>query len=334
MSLADYNSIRTNFISKTSKTATGKTATAPSQKKNDIKAEAGDRAADDLDPDFQDPAVTRIELVDITEKQKGYGEQPVTTLTSSFHTAKEDRGRYSEFAMLIRRKIDKEGDAVSTDVEIRSPIIRKAMQGILATYAFLNLAAVPIVIAKPYAALFHYRQEIRTYATAPERSVEERRHMKVLADFLTKNIGPAERLHQQMNLKGMITFDLLWTLFRAEDDIVCRTDYFNQIYRVVHCETKTDKDDETFFYIQAWRWGYNAKKFGPAQETLKIPEFSSTRRITQLSFFPVRCLAEEDQKVMHAQLVNRGHQWKSLIRSAYRQYDGMFIAYPCIRSYH
>jgi hypothetical protein len=167
----------------------------------------------------------RIDCLDITEKQKGYGEQPIITQTSSLHTAKEDRGRYSEYAMFIRRKIDKEGDAISTEVEIRSPIIRKALQGILATYAFLNLAAVPIVLPKPYAALFHYREEIRSFATAPERSDEEKRRLKVLTDFLIKNIGIAERNYQQMNLKGMITFDLLWTLFRAEDDIVWQTDY-------------------------------------------------------------------------------------------------------------
>jgi hypothetical protein len=320
MSLVDYNNLRTTFVPNGSRETPSGTETTSSAEQTEVQA-----ASQPIEDNFfglQEPTVTRIECVDITERQKKYGEQPVVTLTSSFHTSKEDRGRYTDFAMLIRRKIDNEGDAISTEVEIRSPIIRKALQGILATYAFLNLASVPIVIVKPYSALFHYREEIRAYATAPERTPEEKRHMMILIEFLAKNIGKAEELYQQMNLKGMIRFDLLWTLFRAEDDIVSQTDYYKQIYRVVHCEQKTDKDDDTYFQIQAWRWGYNAGKFGPAQETLRIPEFSSTRRITQLSFFPVKCLSDEAQKKMHVELIQRGHQWRSLIRSAYRQYQG------------
>src|SRR5271163_3954875 len=75
--------------------------------------------------------VTRIELVDITEKEKGYGEQSLITLTSSFHQAKEDRGKYHEYALLLRHKINKDGDAVSTELEIRSQLIRRVLQTIL-----------------------------------------------------------------------------------------------------------------------------------------------------------------------------------------------------------
>ena len=323
MSLAVYNSRRTNFVPSILKAAS-QTDISPLNISDDA-CNASHQDNGSSEP--QEPVITRIELVDITEKHKGYGEHPVTTLTSSFHTAKEDRGRYADFAMLIRRKVNKDGDAVSTDVEIRSPIIRKALQGILATYAFLNLAAVPIVITKPYAALFHYRDEIRAYASAPERTSEETHHLNVLTEFLYKNIGLAEKQYTQMNIKGMITFDLLWTLFRAEDDVVSQNDYFKQIYRVVHCRgnQKPTRTVKRSFISKSGVGASNAGKFGPAQETLTIPEFSSTRRITQLAFFPVKCLSEEDQKVMYNQLVERGHQGRSLIGPACRQYNGMFL---------
>ena len=326
MSLAEYNAVRANVVPNSLENSLTDSETAIFNNTSEVQNAA--HPARDLSLDLQISAITRIELVDITEKQKPYGEQPIISLTDSFHSSREDRGRYTEFAILIRRKIDKDGNAVSTEVEIRSPIIRRALQGILATYAFLNLAAVPIVIAKPYGALFHYRKEIREYTSAPERTSEETRHLRLLTDFLDKNIGASEKLYQQLNLNGVITFDLLWTLFRAEDDIVCQTDYFEQISRVVHCESKTTKDDEKFFQIQVWRWGYNAGKFGPAQETLVIKEFSSTRRITQLPFFPFRCLSDMDQKAMRTRLVGRGYQWRNLIHPEYRQYNGSFMKHP------
>ena len=280
--------------------------------------------SEDLTPRDESNACTRIEFVDITEKERPGGEHPIVTLTSSINRAKEDNGRYSEYALRLIRKVDKDGDATSTELEIRSPILRQILRTILASYSFLNLAADPIVIKKPYDALFHFRHEIREYYEAPERTDEEKQHLKVLLDpFIKLHISPTEKIYQEDIPKGRIRFSLLWTLFRAEDDVIYQTEYFSQIYRVVHCEEKMDKDtDEPYFLMHVWRWGYNAGKFGPAAETLRIPYFSSTRSITQLVLFPMKYLSQQDREKLYRRIVQRGHNWRRLIKPAHRQYDG------------
>lgn len=299
MSLEDYNSIRKDHTTG----ADGPTTTP-------------------VNP-VVEKEVTRIEYEDITEKEKGYGEQSLITLTSSFHRAKEDRGKYHEYALLIRHKIDKEGEPISTELEVRSPIIRQALQENLASYAYLNLDAVPIIIPKPYVALFHYRKELREYTKSPDRSEEQKRHLDVLIDMMSKYIGPTEKVYEQMIPKGMVEFDLLWTLFRAEDDIVLQNDHFRELKRVVHCEKKT-KDEQTFFQVETWRWAYSSGKFGPTKETIVIPEFSGARRIIHLPIFPLNRLTEADQHMLRTELIERGRRWKELVRPEHRSYSGEY----------
>jgi hypothetical protein len=267
------------------------------------------------------PETPQIELVDITEKSKGHGDQPQIYLTSSLYQAKENRGTYDEFALLLRRKVDKEGDAVSTTLEVQSPVIRHALKEILASYSRLNLAARPIEIEKPYTALFHYRNELRQYVDSNDRTVEEKLHMDVLMKFMDLNIGPTEEMYEQMIPNGRITFDLLWTLFRPEDDIILQKDYFQECLRVIHCEEKT-KGNETIFQIEAWRWGFNGAQFGPTQEKIVISEFSSTRRITQLKIFPLKMMPEREREELCAFLIDRGHRWKECVNVGHRQYTG------------
>jgi hypothetical protein len=223
--------------------------------------------------------------------------------------------------------VDKEGDQISTALEVQSPIIRHALHQILASYSYLNLVARPIVIKQPYDALFHYRKELREHAAAPERTLEEKLHMEVLITFMKRNLGPTEELYEQTIPKGLITFDLLWTLFRAEDTVILQKDYYQECLRVVHCEKKT-KDGETFFEIEAWRWGYNGTKFGPTLDRIIIPEFSSSRRISQLKVFPLKVMPDEEQKLLCSYLVKRGRTWRKYVDVNHRHYSGEFIVYP------
>jgi hypothetical protein len=268
---------------------------------------------------------TMIELVDITEKDKGYGDQPSVYLTSKLHQAKENRGKYDGFALLLRRKVDKEGDAISTALEVQSPIIRHALQVVLSSNAYLNLAASPIIIKKPYDALFHYRKELREYASAAVRTKEEKEHLSVLIEFMKLNLDAIERLYEQMVPKGMVTFDLLWTLFRSEDDLLLQTENYQECYRTIYSETRFI-NEQKFLEIEAWRWGYNGSKFGPSIEKLLIPAFSASRRITQLPVFPLNSIVipdQEKQSQLRSRLIERGRKWRGLVGICHREYNGL-----------
>lgn len=260
-------------------------------------------------------------LIDLTQKERSGGES-VITQTSHFKRPRIHDDRFSSYALQVLRRLNQHGQSLRTELVVHSPHLQKALREILSSYAFYNLAADPIVIAKPYAPIFHYRKELMAYAEAKERSDEERAHLKVLdEEFYKPYLGEVERIFTEEIPKGRVRFEYLWTLFRAEDDIVHHTEHFREVHRVMHCEEVVRGDDE-YFHLYTWRWGYNAGKFGPCSETIVIPKFSSTREISQLLCFPIKLLAGSEQDAIYGQLIERGRKWMKLMKSAFRSYDG------------
>lgn len=307
MSIAEYNAARGYGIT---------TALQPDGE--DGSKDTGGALADGRD--LQDFRTVRIETLNVTERQRQSG-PPQTTVNGGHNQARVDRGPFADRAMVLRRRVDKRGDEIDTILEVQSPIIRRALQEVLEEYEYINLLAVPIKISKPYEALFHCRDGLRRYAVAPQRSEEEKAHLQLLVDFIKQNLGPVEQEWEQMVPKHMITFDLLWVLFRAGDDVIVRNDYFQQVLRVISYEFKS-YNGALIFEVEAWRWGYSGSKFGPAQERLRIPAFSSARNTEQLPFFPVKQLPKPQQDELKTKLVARGQKWRRLVKCQHMQYNG------------
>jgi hypothetical protein len=260
-------------------------------------------------------------LVDLTAKEQPGGEVK-TTITSPFRRPKADLGQYAESAIRVLRTVDKDGDPIRTELLVGSPHIQKALREILPSYAYLNLAADPIVIPKPYHSIFHYREELQSYADSTNRSLVERTHMKVLMeDFKNNYVGETLKIFNEEVPKGRVQFDHLWTLFRGEDEIIHHPEGFRELHRVVHCEYATVQDSRVF-NICTWRWGYSAGKFGPCSETITIPDFTSTRQIQQLPCFPSRLLEEDERRRLYESFIKRGRKWRNLIKPAHRYHSG------------
>lgn len=176
------------------------------------KSANGDNHHDEVER--QERITTKLGLIDITEIQRD-GPYPLLFLTSaySFRTIKEPKNvdsKNSDFALLLRRRLDKDKDLLEIILEIRSSIIRAALREILKQCSYLNLAACPIKIPKPYHALFHYRKEIFAWAESPDRTEEERKHISVLIDFIRVH-RPLELVQQKEyhDSKGHVTFGII-----------------------------------------------------------------------------------------------------------------------------
>ena len=271
-------------------------------------------------------AGSKPDLIDLTAKERSGGEHPSIVQTSQFKRPRAtDVSRFDEYALRFVRLLNKDGDSKGTELVIASPHIQAALRSIASSYAFLNLAADPIVIPKPFAALFHYRKELEEYTKSDTRSDIERKHMEVLMDdFLKPYLGDTLRIFNDEVPKGKIRFGHLWTLFCAGDDVIVQTEHFQEMHRVMHCEERVT--DVKLFTMYTWRWGYNAGKFGPCAETLVIPEFTLTRSIKQLSCFPVKLLHPEEKEQLVRSLIDRGMRWRRLISPTQMQYSGPFLS--------
>lgn len=110
-------------------------------------------------------------------------------------------------------------------------------------------------------------------------------------------------------------------LFVSGEDILVTTPHYRQVHRVAG-SFEDQTTNGTLFTIASWRWGYNAGKFGPCSETLKIPIYSEARKIEQLPYYPLSTLEKAQRKEIEEELVARGHRWRRLIGPSYKYYEG------------
>ena len=271
-------------------------------------------------------------FLDITEKQRPYGDRPIITPTSSLAQAKDMDKNYVKHAILLRRKLDKNGNSTSTQLEIQSRVIQDALKTTMEECSYLNLAASPIIIMSPYYELFQYRKEIRDHAKNPERTEAEKASLNILIQFMETNLAKTEKIHAQYLPHWMSTYEILWTYFRPETFIIYQCEHFQELYRVTNIEYKLNevgRDD--YFEILVWSWDFNGNAFGPATSKLRILQFQGARRLTELDAFPLECLPEDERRTVVDRLIERGKKWRGVVARGHQQYSGEAIPRPKYR---
>ncbi|KAF2204160.1 P-loop containing nucleoside triphosphate hydrolase protein [Delitschia confertaspora ATCC 74209] len=282
--------------------------------------EDGQNRVDDNDDVFK---TTKIDSFDVTEKLLQYGDRSQIFPTAKSRQADNPEQKYAEYAILIRRKIDHEDRPRATTVEFQSAIICACIRELLKDYPDLNLNARPIVFERPYIALFHKRKEIREYIDHPDREDSQKTHLKVLKDFLNKNLAEAEAIDSSMVRYGLIRFEWLWLLFCPGDWVLFRDQEYEECYRFFGAFQRTNNYNEQEFVVKAWGWDHNGKLFGPNLREFIIPQFVGNRRIEQLHLFPTKFMDKSDWEGIAKRLVERGRIWKRCVSFSHLEYDGI-----------
>lgn len=270
-------------------------------------------------------SVSKVELVDIIETEGRWGGRSIITLTADIHKARAEKERYQEYALILRRLRDPDGKPQSTRLEIRSALIRAAMQKVLGDYSTINMESNPIVIEKPYAPLFHYRKELRDYAAHKDRTKEEKAHMDTLIQFMKIYLQNVERASERLLPSELTSHNILWTLFRPEDVVIARRDHFTEAYVVDSCSVLESVEEgqlKTRVSLVCRSWDYNGARFGPVTKNLYFRDFLGNKKIYDLDVYPIKYHREPDGEDVRQKLINRGMKWRSIVDVAHREYDG------------
>lgn len=261
---------------------------------------------------------TNLETIDVTQREEKYGDRPIITLTASVLQAKSEKDKYDSYAMILRRRIDRDRIELGTSLEIRSSVIRKVVREVFGDYPYVNTLGCPITIAKPYSELFHYRKELYGYTCKTD---EEKKHLEVLTAFMKDHLEETEVMYNRMVPHGLISYPYLWTLFRPGEIVVRQQDDRKECFQVTSAESKF-KDEGVVFQIKALFWTFNGTRFGCSVEKLKIPEFLGVRKIVEMGVYPLNQLPMAERDSLKASLIARGHKWRKLVSVSHREYDG------------
>lgn len=129
---------------------------------------------------------------------------------------------------------------------------------------------------------------------------------------------------------GHVTFDLLWALYQPTDTVYCRDDFQQPQLRMVsftgyEASISSSRPRRFWLTLLHQDWDSSVQGFKVVGERVHINFFAGSRRITDLTVYPLRCYSQGIKDLLTS-LKARGRRWKSLVtRPSYMVHKGPAI---------
>jgi hypothetical protein len=261
---------------------------------------------------------------------------------SSIHNYKltetiADQGadEWDQYIFTVRRKFDWEHKYQETFVDIKSKSLKECLQHVMA-----GVKGVSLVQDTPHIdpnMLFLYLEECRAYKTELDKQAEaaekkkERKaaaaksqHLKILIKYLDKDYAETKKTLYPMLEHNMISFDLLWALFKP-NSIAYTTTYGDnehpRAFKIDYATKESHFMKGTWYNIEGKYLEYDGKSFGMGTLSVQVPSFQGVRRISTLDCYPLSYHKDADN--LKTQLIERGKKFVSLEGVHYKFHKGM-----------
>lgn len=153
---------------------------------------------------------------------------------------------------------------------------------------------------------------------------DKKKHLKVLMKYLETDYERVKSSLDPMLKNGLITFDLLWALWKPDTLAYCST-YGNldmpRVFKVESAERHSTMHKGEFYYLDGKYLEFDGKRFGYGHIFEEIPEFKGARKITSLPCYPLSYCANEEE--VRERLIIRGQKFVDLSGMHYKAYNGM-----------
>lgn len=247
--------------------------------------------------------------------------------------------QYDEFLFHVRRTFDWEGKYKATIIDIKSKLLRECLQEVMG-----NIKGVSLVEETPKLdpnMLFLYLEDLRRHlkqlkkekpskAGKQERKKEQKRietkrqHLKVLVKYIDKDYADIKKSLYPMLENGLVTFDLLWALWKP-NTLAFTTTYGShdepRVFKVEMAEKHYSIMKGDFYYIEGKYFEYDGKQFGYGSMSEELGDFRGARKITSLGIYPLKYHKNETQ--LRKDLIDRGKKFVTLSGVHYKSHHGM-----------
>jgi hypothetical protein len=142
--------------------------------------------------------------------------------------------------------------------------------------------------------------------------------VKELAVFLNTHFVETRKQLANLQSEGLISFDLLWYLFRKGDDVSFLSEGVVQGGRVISCDYR-DTWTGRVFSLKVSVIKSDGRKFFQSVQSFSVPQFNAVKKQEQL---PVAVLTPE----VRQKLTDRGRIFREIANTAtYREYNSHLI---------
>jgi hypothetical protein len=217
--------------------------------------------------------------------------------------SKKDSQQASDCVFEVHREYDVHGKLEKTRVQINTEVLRTALDHIFRACG-CSIAMEGVFDVNPHI-LFHFRADISAYlrkmlkhkgkrdkgAQDKEPSSSQAIQCKLLLDFITEDFAGVEEKLGAMLRRGVISYDLVWALFKPGT--------------IAYTSTYQNEDDPRCFKVEAAyecdEWVIDGKyldcdgeRFSMGHYRVAIQEFKGCKKITSLAAYPLQYRKNSD----------------------------------------
>lgn len=242
---------------------------------------------------------------------------------------------FDQYIFTVRRKFDWENKYQETVVDIKSKPLRDALAKVMDGVKGVSLVQETPVVDPNM--LFLYLEETRAYMKELKKlaSTEKKKrarklaatkaaHLKVLVKYLDTDYAETKKTLYPLLESNMITFDLLWALFKP-NTIAYTSTYGNadepRAFKIEYVSKESSFMKGQWYVIEGRYLEYDGKSFGMGTMAAEVESFKGARKITSLACYPLKYHREADE--LRAKLIERGKKFVALRGMNYRFHKGM-----------
>lgn len=157
-----------------------------------------------------------------------------------------------------------------------------------------------------------------------ERLKDKRKHLKVLIKYLDHDFESTKESLYPMLESGLITFDLLWALWKP-NTLAYTTTYGStqepRVFKVEMAQLHRSIMKGEFYYVDGKYFEFDGKRFGYGNTSVEMEEFQGAKKIASLTCYPLQYHQNEEK--LRRDLIERGKKFVSLSGVHYKSYQGI-----------
>ncbi|KAL3418495.1 AAA family ATPase [Phlyctema vagabunda] len=249
----------------------------------------------------------------------------------------DDSSEYDQYLFNVRRTFDWEGKYKATLVDIKSKLLKEALNEVMD-----GVKGVSLVEESPSVdpnLMFLYLEDLRALAKelkkkkitvkkgkkkAKKRNELKRNHIRILLKYLDKDYASIKKTLYPMLESGLITFDLLWALYKP-NTLAFTTTYGSleepRAFKIELAEKEFSFMKGEWYNIEGKYLEYDGKSWGMGTMDCDVPAFKGARKITGLNCYPL--MYHKNEAKLRSDLIERGKKFVSLQGVNYRSHEGM-----------
>ena len=255
-------------------------------------------------------------------------------------TMPEDLGKPAEdadsqkYAILVRNvKVYNDPRRVLCmhSIVVQSPLLKDLLSEVLAGYPGVTVGLQRLEFSGKFEPLIHRWSELSAAITklktekdakdGDETAADKLQHAELLYELLEKEFKDTIDQSVDMKSKGVMTYELLWTLFQPGSFVYAKTQGQDRIFRLHSSKYGQDRNGNPVYWLTCQYVDYDGTRFGTNKLNLCVHRYEGTKSIVSLAGFPLDFHGHVEE--MKEKLIERGNKVEGFAGSHYRGYNGV-----------